>query len=135
MASMTIPRNLPNGRRAWLDGEVSDFVDAMTRLDDRLALVQTEDGRWEIWRCAEDGSEVIVCRSPQGARLGPDVLERLARGDTRRDDIVGRMQRDNDLTEKHRLDAQEEAHNVAVDRLLSRVWKGHVPSNIGDLSL
>ena len=45
------------------------------------------------------------------------------------------MIRQNELAEKHRLDAQEEAHNVAVDRLLSRVWKGHVPTNVEDLNL
>jgi hypothetical protein len=132
---MMQPRTLPGGRRAWLDGEVADFVDAMMRLDDRLALVQTVDGRWEIWRCAEDGSEHMVCRSPVGAKLTLSVLERLAQGDTRRHDVVEKMIRQNDLAEKHRLDAQEEAHNVAVDRLLSRVWKGHVPSNVEDLNL
>lgn len=135
MPAMMQPRSLPSGRRAWLDGEVADFVDAMMRLDDRLALVQTEDGRWEIWRCAEDGSEVIVCRSPAGARLDQSVLVRLAQNDTRRHDVVERMVRANDLAEKHRLDEAEEAHNVAVDRLLSRVWKGRVASNIEDLTL
>lgn len=135
MPTMMQPRNLPGGRRAWLDGEVADFVDAMMRLDDRLALVQTEDGRWEIWRCAEDGGEVLICRSAPGARLGPAVLERLARGDTRQHDVIGRMQRENDLAEKHRQDAEEEAYNVAVDRLLSRVWRGRVPTNVEDLNL
>ena len=135
MNTMIQPRNLPGGRRAWLDPEVADFVDAMMRLDDRLALVQTEDGRWEIWRCAEDGGEHMVCRSPIGARLSPEILHRLAQGDTRRVDVVDRMIRQNELAEKHRLDAQEEAHNVAVDRLLSRVWKGHVPTNVEDLNL
>ena len=99
MPAMMQPRNLPGGRRAWLDGEVADFVDAMMRLDDRLALVQTEDGRWEIWRCAENGSESIVCRSKPGARLSFQILEKLAQGDTRRVDVVDRMIRQNDLAD------------------------------------
>ena len=70
MNTMIQPRNLPGGRRAWLDPEVADFVDAMMRLDDRLALVQTEDGRWEIWRCAEDGGEHMVPASRPRSSTG-----------------------------------------------------------------
>lgn len=135
MPSMTQPRSLPGGRRVWLDGEVADFVDALHDLDERLALVQTVDGRWEIWRVAEDGQEVIVCRSSRGAKLDRSIIIKLAQNDARRQDVVDRIIKQNDLAEKHRLDDAEEKFNVALDRLLSRTWRGHVPSNVEDLNL
>jgi len=135
MPSITQPRNLPGGRRVWLDGEVADFVDALHDLDERLALVQTVDGRWEIWRVAEDGQEVIVCRSPRGAKLDRSIIIKLAQNDARRQDVVDRIIKQNDLAEKHRLDHAEESFNVALDRLLSRTWRGRVPTNVEDLNL
>ena len=132
---MTAPRTLPNGKRVWLDGEVADFTAALTALDERLSLVQCQSGRWEIWRVAEDGTEHIVTRSPVGARLGPAVLKRIAENDTRRTDVVGNLIRKNDLAEKHRKDAQVEGISVALDKFLSRTWKGRVASNIEDVSL
>jgi len=133
--TMMQPRTLPGGKRVWLDGEVADFTAALTALDPRLSLIQCEDGRWEIWRVAEDGSEHIVTRSPAGARLGPAIIQRLAENDSRRTDPVDNMIRKNDLAEKHRQDAQVESQMVALDKLLGRIWKGPVPSNVEDLSL
>ncbi len=135
MSTMTQPRNLPNGKRVWLDGEVAEFVDHLTQLDPLLALIQCDDGRWEIWRVAEDGSEHIICRSQPGARLGPEVLQRLAAGDTRASNPFDKVIRANELVEKHRQDDMIESTFLGVDRLLSKAWHGRVTSVIEDTSL
>lgn len=135
--SMMIPTRLPAGSTAWVDLEVRDFTERLTELDDRLALVKEPGERWSIYRVPEDGSPAKhILRSKPGAKLGPHVIELLRRGDTRNgatpiEDII----RHNTLVEKHRQDAKEEAAAVAFDRLMSKVWRGHVPSNVEDLDL
>lgn len=122
---MTIisPQTLPNGCRVWLDPEVADFTDHLKALDPALALVQHEDGRWSIWRVAEDGSEHVIARSQPGARLGPGVIERLRRGDSRNRDVAGDMIRQNNLAEKHRADAEEENLQIALDKVAQKAYR------------
>ena len=119
-----------------MPGEVSDFIDAMERLDPRLCLVKRPDGGWSIWRSPEDGSDAVpVAHGPQGgSRLGPEILERLAQHDTRRVDNVGdRIIKSNEALVKRVNDKAEEDKMIAFDKMLSKAWKGHVPSNLSDL--
>lgn len=121
------PRTLPGGERVWIDGQVADFVDALHRLDDRLSLTQTPDGRWSIWRVAEDGTEHRVCISGPGARLDQSIIHHLALNDSRRFDVAGDMIRANEQRIAA-VDAKaEEDKMVAYDKMLSKAWKGRVP--------
>lgn len=138
MTTLVAPRTLPNGARTWLSPEVSEFSDRLRDIDPRLALVQHTDNSWSIWRVGESGEENVICRSKPGASLGPQVLQRLVEGDTRRrggGDFVEKMIRHNDKVVKDAEDAEVESKFIAIDRMLSKAWKGHVASNIEDLSI
>lgn len=137
---MLAPRTLPDGSRAWVDSHVKDFTDALTAYDDRLALVQNQRNHtWEIWRVAEDGSEYIVMRSKPGrdAQLGPGVIQHLADRDARRHgtSLVEGLIKHNEKAEDDARARYEESAFLALDKMLSKSWRGHVPSNIEDLDL
>lgn len=121
-----------------MDSYVKDFTDALTRYDERLALVQTNVGHWEIWRVAEDGTEYRVIRSKvPGAGLGPGVIEMLAQRDMQRQGAqqVEKLIQHNERVEKEAQDKYHEAAYLALDKMLSKSWRGHVPSNVEDLDL
>lgn len=135
------PRTLPSGFRAFLPGEVADFVDAMERLDPQLCLVQRQEDHplgpgWSIFRNPEDGSPAVaVAHGPRGGgRLGPAILERLAAGDARRhENLADRLIKANDKNVADVNAKAEEDKMVAFDKMLSKAWKGRVPSNLADL--
>ncbi len=74
-------------------------------------------------------------RSKPGARLGPHVLEKLVAGDRRRHDVVEQTVIHNERATKAAEDAEDEATMVAIDKMLSKSWRGRVPSNVEDLSI
>jgi hypothetical protein len=127
--SLIAPMNLPNGSRTWVAPEVQDFVKRLEALDPRLALVQNENGSWSIYRVPEDGSEPRhIMRSTPGAKLDPQVIERLRARDTRAGhDPVEEMIKANDKAMKDRQDRTVEERFLAIDRMLSKAWRGRVP--------
>lgn len=130
------PRTLPGGFRAFLPGEVADFVDALEQLDPRLCLVQRQDKGWSIFRNPEDGSPAVpVCHGPKGGGgLGPAVIHRLAAGDSRRHpNLADQIIKSNEANVKAVDEKADEDKMVAYDKMLSKAWKGRVPSNIADL--
>ena len=134
------PRTLPSGFRAFLPGECVDFIAALEALDDRLCLVQRQADHprgpgWSIFRNPEDGSEAVpVAHGRPGARLGPGVIAKLAEGDSRRHDVADRLIKGNEANVRRVVHEAEEAKMVAYEKMLSRSWRGRVPSNLADLS-
>lgn len=127
--SLIAPMNLPNGSRTWVAPEVQDFVKRLEALDPRLALVANADESWTIYRVPEDGSDPrAIVRSKPGAKLDPQVIEMLRRRDTRAGhDPVEEMIRANDKALKDRQDRNVEERFLAIDKMLSKSWKGRVP--------
>lgn len=136
------PRTLPSGFRTFLPGEVADFVDAMERLDDRLCLAQRQADHplgpgWSIFRNPEDGSPPVpIAHGRPGARLGPGVLQRLAENDSRRHgNLADKIIKANEKRVADVNAKAEEDKMVAYDKMLSKAWRGHVPSNVDDLDI
>lgn len=129
MSDLIAPSNLPDGSRVWLAPEVRDFVQRLEALDPRLALVSNPDGGWSIFRVPEDGSDPrCIVRSKPGAKLDPQVIERLRARDTRAGhDPVAEMIKANEKAQKDAEDRAVEAKMVFMDNLLSKAWKGRVP--------
>jgi len=137
------PRTLPSGFRTFLPGEVVDFITALEALDDRLCLVQRSADHprgvgWSIFRNPEDGSPPVpICHGPRGGGgLGPEVIHRLAANDSRRVGNIG--DKIIKANEKRVADVNakaEEDKMVAFDKMLSKAWRGHVPSNVEDLDI
>ena len=132
---MFIPHNLPNGRKAWTDTEVLDFVANLQRYDDRLSLVKVpEVGAWEIWYCPPDQKPHMVMQSKPGARLGPAVIEALHQHDMQRGkDPVEEMIRKNAAREQQLQAEAEEGVLVALDKMLTKSWRGRINSVIDEL--
>jgi hypothetical protein len=137
VSGLIAPSSLPDGSRVWMAPETKDFVDRLEALDPRLALVQNPGESWSIWRVPEDGSPPVhVMRSKPGAKLCPEVIEMLRRRDTRAGhDPVEEIIRHNELAAKRAADAEEEAMFLALDKMLSKAWRGRVPTNVEDLNL
>lgn len=127
--SLIAPADLPDGSRVWLAPETRDFVQRLEALDPRLCLVSNPDGGWSIWRQPEDGSPARhIMRSKPGAKLAPEVVERLRARDTRAGhDPVAEMIKANDKAIKDRIDKNVEERFLAIDRMLSKSWRGRVP--------
>lgn len=132
--NLTAPYTLPGGQRVWLDAEVQEFIQRLADLDPSLALYHDPDGSWIIARIAEDASIHYVMRSKPGARLGPHVIAKLVEGDTRRqgNDPVERMLAHNEKVQRDAEAAAEEATLVAIDKMLSKSWRGRITSTIED---
>ncbi len=132
---LTAPHTLPGGQRVWLDGEVQEFIQRLAEFDPNMALYQDPDGSWLIARIAEDGSVHYIMRSKPGARLGPHVIAKLIEGDTwrRGNNPVERMIRHNEKVVRDSEAEAEEATLVALDKMLSKSWRGRVPSNVEDI--
>ena len=130
--SLIAPLTLPNGSRQWVAGETQDFTARLAALDPRLALIQNGNGSWSIMRVPEDGSEArLIMRSKPGAKLCPEVIEMLKSRDTRAGhDPVEEAIRHNDKIVKDAEDAAAEARFIAVDKMLSKAWKGRVPKTL-----
>ncbi len=130
MSNLIAPAALPDGSRVWMAPETMDFTRRLEELDPRLALVQDEAGAWSIWRVPEDGSDpVMICRSKPGAKLAPEVIERLRQRDTRAGhDPAAEMIRNNDRVVKETRDREDEARFLALDAVLSKAWRGRVPT-------
>lgn len=131
------PTRLPNGSSVWLDSEVRDFIRRLHDLDPRLALVKNGDGSWSIWRVGEDGSEHHIARSSPGAKLDQAVIEHLRQRDlTRRGTnpieqmIANNLKREQEI-EQHAEEALEEA----MEKVISKSWRGHIPTNVEDISV
>lgn len=79
---------------------------------------------------AEDGSDpLMICRSKPGAKLGPELIERLRARDTRAGhDPAAEMIRNNDRVAEEIREREVEARFLALDAMLSKAWKGRVPS-------
>lgn len=129
---LTAPQTLPGGQRAWVDGEVAEFTQRLSEFNPNLALYQNPDGSWLIAEITEDGGVHYVMRSKPGARLGPQVIEKLKQGDRRHHDVVGRVIAYNDKVSRAAAEAEIEGKFVALDKMLSKAWRGRVPSNIED---
>ena len=127
--NLIAPADLPDGSRVWLAPETRDFIRQLEELDPRLALVQNADSSWSIFRVPEDGSEPrCICRSRPGAKLAPEVIHRLRMRDTRSGhDPIEEIIKANERHAKHLADAEVEAKFNAIDRMLSKSWKGRVP--------
>ncbi len=132
---LTAPQTLPGGQRAWIDGEVAEFTQRLAEFNPNLALYQDPDGSWLIAEITPDAAVHYVMRSKPGARLGPQVIEKLAAGDRRRHDVVGKVIANNDKIRADKAEADREAKLVALDNVLSKVWRGRVASNVEDGSL
>lgn len=132
--SLIAPHTLPGGQRAWLDAEVQEFTQRLTELDERLALYQDPDGSWLIARIAEDGSIHYIMKSKPGARLGPHVLQKLVEGDTRRrgHQPVEAVIRANEATARRNQEEAEEKALEMLDNVLSKSWRGRIPTNVED---
>lgn len=126
---LVAPASLPDGSRVWMAPETRDFVQRLEALDPRLALVQNADTSWSIFRVPEDGSHAVcVCRSRPGAKLSPEVIDRLRRRDTRGGhDPMGEIIRHNNRVQKNLADKEVEAKFLAIDNMLSKSWRGRVP--------
>lgn len=127
---ITAPTTLPGGQRVWLAPEVRDFTDRLHRLDPRLALVQSPDGRWSIWRVPEDGSDAVCIMRAKSvsAKLCPEVVEMLRMRDTRAGhDPMEEIIQHNAKVVKDADDKIEETTNIAFDKMMSKAWKGRVP--------
>lgn len=129
MSGLIAPNSLPDGTRVWMAPETRDFTERLEALDPRLALVQNADSSWAIFRVPEDGSgAVCICRSKPGAKLSPEVIERLRRRDTRNGhDPVEEIIKHNERIQKDLADKEIEAKFVAIDNMLSKAWRGRVP--------
>lgn len=137
-ADLIAPHALPGGSRVWLAPETRDFIQRLEELDPRLALVKNADGTWAILRVPEDGTgPVCVMRSKTpNAKLCPDVIEMLRARDTRRGhDPVEEIIRHNNKVQKDAEDKAVEQRFLALDKMLSKSWRGRVASNVEDLSL
>lgn len=136
---MIAPFRLPTGKTVWLDLEVQSFVDRLKAYDDRLALIKDNPtGRWEIWRVGEDGKEHFILRSKPGAKLdAAKVIGMLQAGDTRApgNDPIGRMIANNERVENEMEKKVEEATLEAMDKVLSKAWRGRIPTNVEDVSI
>lgn len=132
---MIAPYTLPGGGRAWVDTEVCDFVERLKAFNPNLALYQNPDKSWLIAEVTEDGGVHYVMRSQVGAHLGPQVIEKLAAGDRRRHDVVGKVIANNDKIRADKAEADRESKLVALDNVLSKVWRGRVASNVEDTSV
>lgn len=82
-----------NGRRIWMDGPMHDLVNRVQRGDpvkgwegdDRLAIYfNGETERFELWRCEDDGTYRMVCRSDVGMPLDERLIDALLGMDNRR---------------------------------------------------
>lgn len=135
--NLTAPHTLPGGQRVWLDGEVQEFIERLAEYDPNMALYQDPDGSWLIARIGDDGSVHYIMRSKPGARLGPHVLQKLIEGDTwrRGNNVVEKIIAHNEKVARDAEAAAEEAFLVSLDRMLSRSWKGRIPTNVEDLEL
>lgn len=123
---MMLPTRLPSGSKAWLSGEAQDFIDRLTQLDDRLALVLNPNESWSIWRVAEDGSEHLIAKSKPYAKLDESVILKLQEGDLRRRGlkVVEDMIEANDRLQKERDEKTEDVLNEAMEKVYSVAWRG-----------
>jgi hypothetical protein len=109
--------------------ETRDFIQRLEALDPRLALVQNGDRSWSIFRVPENGAPpVCICRSRPDAVLSPEIIHRLQMRDTRgghapMEEII----RHNAKVQKDAEDREIESKFLAIDRMLSKSWKGRVP--------
>ena len=110
--------------------ETRDFTERLEALDPRLALVQNADTSWSIFRVPEDGSQPrMICRSKPGAKLSPEVIHRLQMRDTRHGhDPMEEIIKHNERRSKELEDQRVEARFLALDKMLSKSWRGRVPS-------
>jgi len=139
MTGMLIPTRLPGGSQAWLDTETRDFVGRLTAFDPQLALVKNPNGSWEIWRVPLNGPEKPVMRSRPGVKLdAAQVIAQLQKGDSHSRahvDPVEAAIKHNDKIMRQRDQEAAEAQLEAYDKMLSKAWRGPVPSNVEDISI
>lgn len=136
--SLTLPQKLANGSQVWLDPEVMEAARIISAYDDRLSIVKNQDQSWSIYRVAEDGQEAVVARSKPHAKLDPHfIVKKLQDGDTRRrgNDVVERVIKQNEKRERDMDSKYEDNVNDAMDKLMSKAWKGRIPSNIEDVNI
>ena len=133
--SLYAPVNLPGGQQIWESTEVHEFVARLKELHPDLALYRRNDGAWEIWECAPNQPPAYIMRSKPGAKLSPEVIERLRQHDVRYNDVAERTIKNNEQVKR---DAEERAmHKLydSIDLMLSKAWRGKVPSNVEDIDI
>lgn len=130
--SAVIPHVLPSGHAMWLAPEVIDFAERLKELNDRLALFKDTDGSWLIAYVPEFGEPEYVMRSTPGAPLGPHVIDQLKLAWRRFHDPVERMIQHNEKLEAQRRYELEEATLSAIDKMLSKSFRGRVTSTLDD---
>lgn len=82
-----------NGRRVWMDGPMHDLIHRIQygdpvkgwEGDPRLALYfNGETERFELWRCEDDETYRLVCRSGVGMALDERIIDALIGMDNQR---------------------------------------------------
>lgn len=141
MTYLIAPRELGDGRVVW-----EDYYDVSARLrdgdptcgwegDERLSLVlNVLADRWEVWRRHEDGTSSLVCHRAGTSKPGPELIRRLAEHDTRKVDVLARVEAENAERERDRERESHAQHEEMADRLyygLTKDLSAHMPAADG----
>lgn len=133
--SLYAPVNLPGGQQLWESTEVHEFVARLKELHPDLCLYRRQDGAWEIWECSPYHPPAYIMRSKPGAKLSPEVIERLRAHDVRYNDVTERVIQNNDRVKREADERAADAIYNALDRMLSKSWRGRVPTNVEDVDI
>lgn len=90
--------------------------------DPRLYITPMDRGGWAVGRLCEDGVKRMICHSTPDSngqhKLDKSLLIQMRNNDTRKSDVLKRIETSNQRFEKDRTDAAVEKMSEALERVI-----------------